>query len=323
MSVEKRRRQEYWARINRAVDYIESHLQEELTLEKIARAAFFSPFHFHRIFSALMGEPVSQFVQRIRLEKAAALLRTHPRTSVTRVAHDVGYRNHASFSRAFKATFGVSPSGWRKGSMREVSKGSTEDGKDGKDPQNPTAYPSVVMPDENQLRRGSRKMADELKMEMRVEDLPEVTVAYIRHVGPYAGDSELFQNLFGRLFQWAGPRNLLRFPATQILSIYHDDPAVTEEAKLRTSVGITVPEETEVSGEIGKMQMPAGRYAQARFELEPHQYEAAWNTVYGGWLPESGYQPADGLPFERYLNNPDEHPQGKHLVEICVPVKPL
>ena len=73
----------------------------------------------------------------------------------------------------------------------------------------------------------------------------------------------------------------------------------------------------------GVWSLPAGRYAQARFELEPHQYEAAWNTVYGGWLPESGYQPADGLPFERNLNDPNDHPQGKHLVEICVPVKPV
>jgi AraC family transcriptional regulator len=207
--------------------------------------------------------------------------------------------------------------------MGVVRKKGTTDGKGGKGAHNSSAYPSGAMIEENELHRRSKKMPNELNMEVRVEDLPEVTIAYIRHVGPYAGDSELFKGLFGRLFQWAGPRNLLRFPETQILSIYHDDPHVTDEAKLRTSVGITVAGETEVSGEIGKMQMPAGRYAQARFELEPHQYEAAWNTVYGGWLPDSGYQPADGLPFERYLNNPDDHPQGKHIVEICMPVKPL
>ncbi len=52
-------------------------------------------------------------------------------------------------------------------------------------------------------------------------------------------------------------------------------------------------------------------------------YEGAWNTVYGEWLPQSGYQ-TDGRPcFEIYHNNPKEHSQGVHIVDICVPVKPL
>ena len=166
-------------------------------------------------------------------------------------------------------------------------------------------------------------MADEMKMDVRVEDLPETTVAYVRHVGPYKGDSELFKGLFTRLFQWAGSRNLLRFPETQALSIYHDDPEVTDEEKLRTSVGISVPPDTAVSGEVGKLTLAEGRYAQVRFELLPDQYQAAWEAVYHDWLPKSGFQPDDGPPFERYLNNPEDHPEGKHIVEICLPVKPL
>ena len=173
------------------------------------------------------------------------------------------------------------------------------------------------------LQERRNRMSDDLKREVRVEDLPETTVAYIRHVGPYAEDSALFQRLFERLFQWAGPRNLIRPPETQILSIYHDDPAATEPEKLRLSVGISVPPDTEVSGEVGKMSLPAGRYAQARFELSPDEYEAAWASVFGEWLPDSGYLPGDGPPFERYLNDPAQHPKGKHIVEICFPVKPL
>ena len=166
-------------------------------------------------------------------------------------------------------------------------------------------------------------MSASFEMDVRVEDLPEVTIAYIRHVGPYAGDTDLFRGLFGRLFAWAGPRNLIRPSESQIVSIYHDDPEVTDPQNLRTSVGVSVPPETEVSGEIGKLTMPSGTYAQARFELLPDQYEAAWKAVYGEWLPKSGYQPDDGPPFERYLNNPEEHPECKHIVEICLPVKPL
>lgn len=320
------RRQEYWARINRALDFIDTHLGEDLTLEEIARSAHFSPFHFHRVFSSLMGEPVSQFVQRLRLERAATLLRAHPGRPVTRIAMECGYGSHASFSRAFRGAFGQSPSQWRERCESlgtEVSKDGIALSKNGKAEGNRPYYPADATEERMHLNQGREAMDAKLKMEMRVEDLPETTVAYIRHVGPYAGDSELFQGLFGRLFQWAGPRNLLRFPETQILSIYHDDPHVTDEEKLRVSVGITVPSATQVSGEVGKLTLPGGRYAQARFELGPQEYEAAWNKVYGEWLPDSGYLPGDGLAFERYLNDPGEHPEGKHIVEICLPVIPL
>ena len=86
---------------------------------------------------------------------------------------------------------------------------------------------------------------------------------------------------------------------------------------------VTVPEDTPVDGEIGKMTVPGGKYAVAHFEIDVDQYSDAWNAVYGGWLPESGYQPEDGPCYELCLNNPEEHPESKHIVDICVPVKPL
>jgi AraC family transcriptional regulator len=88
-------------------------------------------------------------------------------------------------------------------------------------------------------------------------------------------------------------------------------------------VAITVPEDTTVDGEIGKTTIPGGQYAVGHFELSPERYGDAWNSLFGGWLPESGYQPADGPCYESYLNDPKQHPEGKHIVDICVPVKPL
>ena len=162
-----------------------------------------------------------------------------------------------------------------------------------------------------------------LRAEVEVKDLPDLHVAYVRHVGPYAGDAALFKQLFGRLFTWAGPRGLIRFPETRLLSVYHDSPETTDEGKRRLDVCMTVPPGTPVDGEIGKRTIPAGKYAVARFEIAPDQYRDAWNAVFAGWLPESGYQPSDGPCFEMYLNDPEQHPEGKHVVEICVPVRPL
>jgi AraC family transcriptional regulator len=92
---------------------------------------------------------------------------------------------------------------------------------------------------------------------------------------------------------------------------------------LRTSVCITVPEDTGVGGEIGKMTIPAGKYALARFELTSSDYQEAWDWVYGTWLPQSGFVPDDRLCFELYPPESITHPESKISVDICVPVKPL
>jgi AraC family transcriptional regulator len=163
----------------------------------------------------------------------------------------------------------------------------------------------------------------EIQTNVEVKDMPELHVAYVRHIGPYKGDQELFGRLFNKLMAWAGPRGLLRFPETKIMAIYHDNPDITDESRLRTDACITVPEDTQVEGEIGKAKIPAGKYAVAHFEITPDQYQEAWNAIYGGWLPESGYQPEDGPCYEVYLSDPKQHPEGKHVVDICVPLKPL
>jgi len=156
---------------------------------------------------------------------------------------------------------------------------------------------------------------------IEVMDLPQKTLAYLRYVGPYAGDAELFGRLWEKFCAWAGPRGLMGKPGAEMICVYHDDPGITDEDKLRTSLGVTVPEDTETSGEINLLQIPAGQYVCARFELDPTQYAAAWNTVAGVWLPKSGYQPAELPAYECYLSPPSE--DGKHTVEIRMGVKPL
>ncbi|HDS46092.1 MAG TPA: GyrI-like domain-containing protein [Methanomicrobia archaeon] len=151
--------------------------------------------------------------------------------------------------------------------------------------------------------------------------VPELQVAYIPHGGPYKGDTGLFERLFERLFAWAGARNLLQ-PETKALAVYYADPEVTDESQLSMSVCITVPEGTEAGDSVDVMTLPDGTYAIAHFEIDQDEYEAAWNALYGLWLPESGYQPDNyRAPFELYLNDPREHPQHKHIVDIYLPLE--
>lgn len=159
-----------------------------------------------------------------------------------------------------------------------------------------------------------------LNKSVEIKELPKMTLAYIRHIGPYKGDDKLFERLWNRLFAWAGPRGLIGGRDFRSLVIYHDDPGVTIEDKLRMSVCITVPPETKVDGDIGKMELEAAKYVIARFEVNAQQFQEAWDWLYGEWFPASGYQPDEKPCFEMY---PEEPKDGLFVVDICVPVKPL
>ena len=108
---EKRRKyhqEEYISRVNRVIDYIESYYEKPLQLEELVDVASFSPFHFHRIFKALVGETLNRFINRIRIEKAASKLIDNPNKSITEIAFDYGFSGSASFARAFREAFNMS-----------------------------------------------------------------------------------------------------------------------------------------------------------------------------------------------------------------------
>ncbi|MFP4416927.1 MAG: helix-turn-helix domain-containing protein [Fibrobacterota bacterium] len=101
-------RQEYRARINRVMDFIQNNLHRPLQLKEIAEVAHFSPYHFHRIFGALVGETLAGFIQRVRVEKAAMRLLADRRRSVIAIALDTGFSTSASLARSFRDHFGMS-----------------------------------------------------------------------------------------------------------------------------------------------------------------------------------------------------------------------
>lgn len=311
-------RDEYLTRIHRVQDHIERHLQEELRLEDLARVACFSPFHFHRIYAAVTGETIREFVLRLRLERAASQLLNVPGRSVTEIALDCGFGGSAAFARAFRAAFGTTATEFRKN--RKPHRKSGEEGGRGVG-YGPNVGAAPDAPDaaatrrEHPMHTTERKKADQAG----VEDLPAFTVGYVRHVGPYAGDGALFARLFGRLGQWAGPRGLIG-KDTRWLAIYHDDPNITAPENLRLSACLTVPAGTVGERDVNVMEIPAGRSVVARFHIEHHEYGAAWSWLMGEWMPASGYQPDDCPCYEVYLSQPEEPVQ---IVDLVQPVKPL
>ncbi|EOP39234.1 AraC family transcriptional regulator [Bacillus cereus] len=288
-------RNEYLRRVYKVQDYIESHINDSLSIEDLANVAGFSKFHFHRIFKGMMDEPLSRYVNRLKLERATHLLTYRTDMTITDIAYYFGFTDSAVFSRIFKSYYGVSPSHYR-----------NHNSKNCKDVSETSQY--------NECKK--------VRGNVEIVTADNVNVAYIRHVGTYKELAIAFSKMIEKLFRYATEQNYHVFEDTKVLTIYHDHHEFTEDYQLRTSLCITIPNESAVeTSDIGIMVIPSGKYVVGHFEIFQDEYKGAWNFLYGEWLPNSGYKPRDSYPFEVYRNDPRQHPEHKHIVDIYVPIE--
>jgi AraC family transcriptional regulator len=266
--------------------HIQEHLDEELSLDRLARVAHFSPYHFHRLFRALVGETVTEYVRRLRLESAAVALKTGEK-SVLEVALDAGYGTHEAFTRAFRQMFGVSPTQFRAG-------------------RNP-----LYTPQETEPMTTAAPTHD-----VRTEDVPPRRVAFIRHVGPYGSAGPAF----ARLMPWAGRKGLLG-PGTVVLGICHDDPEVTPADKIRFDCCVTVPDHVQPEGEVGVQTVEGGPYAVLRHVGPYDKLGAAYRWLYGTWLPTSGRELRHAPAYEVYVTSPQNTAPDKLVTDIYMPLE--
>ena len=104
--------EEYSECIEDVMRYIREHINEQIDRETLASVAGFSVPHFHRVFTARVGESAASYVRRLRMERAGRKLRMGA-VDITEVALAAGYDSHAAFGKAFKQQFGLSPSEFR------------------------------------------------------------------------------------------------------------------------------------------------------------------------------------------------------------------
>lgn len=297
----------YISKINKVQDYIEKHLEEELSTGQLAEIALFSSFHFQRIYRQITGESLYSYIKRLRLEKATFMLIANNKKSIQDIALSLGFSNQASFAKAFKGEFGMSASQFR--CLNESESMKVINGMNRKDiSMNGKVY--------------NAKIRYTIPMELSVESIESTKVVYIRHTGPYKGDSNLFGKLFSKLYSYTSSRNYIRNDSRWFV-VYHDFGDLTMEEQLRLSVCMSTYEDVKTDGEFGSMILEGGKYAVGRFLLKPDEYQLAWNYMLSKWLPESGYVPDERMSFEYYP--PQEYVEGKEekVVEILIPITPL
>lgn len=295
------------SRIGKAILYIEDNLEKKLLLEDIAQKAHFSPFHFHRLFSVVVGETLNNFITRKRIERAASHLMNKKNVPVTEVADRIGFTSLSSFSRAFKKFYGMSPIEFRDISPEKFSKICKTKSKNG---QVTISFEQYICNINNSLNW--------LKMNAKtaVKIIEELQLAYISH----QGKMEMVGNAYDRLVRWATPKGLMDQENLRMVTIYHDSPKISDPNNLRMSACMVLNSKTSVDGEVGIRTIEPVKCVVSRFEITPYEFQQAWESSFV-WMVENGYQKADKDPFEIYYNNYLDHPERKFIVDLCIPVQ--
>jgi len=288
----ERTRQDWKKRIEQAMRLMEARLDEEITLEDLAQAAHFSPYHFHRVFSGMTGESVMACLRRLRLARAAHRL-AYGSLPVTELALEAGFDSPDAFARAFRAAYGVAPSTWRGqyGDRRPI-------------PEVLDLFPP-------------RKECPLMELTVVIKKLPPMRVACVRHVGPY----EQCCGAWEKLCRLAGEQGLFG-PDVRMIGVGYDDPAITPPNKIRYDACITVPDTFAGTSELPVVVIGDGEYATAVVKGPYTNLAPAFAYVCGVWGPDSGREFAGAPSLEFYVNDPGQTPPEELLTEIGVPLAP-
>lgn len=316
-------RRAYAARINRVIDFIDAHLADPMDLSTLADVANFSPWHFHRVFQAMTGETLADRVRRRRLEAAAQRLLATPAQAALAVALDVGFGSAEVFTRAFRAHFGMTPSHWRRGGWRdwarqrhlELRKIHQEVRKENQ------AAALIFLEHPEHWPLGRLNEEPSLTMNIDIRTLPPRRLAYMRYTGPYGhpGINETWQ----RFMAWGAQRGLTQ-PRRTMYGISQDNPEITPPERCRYDCCVEVDASFDPEGIVGVQDLAGGRYACALFTGTGATIAQAWMTLYGQWMPSSGWQAGDGPALELYDKDfVMDETTGQFSCLLCVPIKSL
>ncbi|MCL6295128.1 AraC family transcriptional regulator [Jejuia spongiicola] len=301
---EKEKLTDYQARINRVFKYIDENLDSDLSLDTVSKIAFFSPFHFHRIFKFITTEPLNAFVTRKRVEKSASSL-IHKNFTISEISAKYGFKDNSSFTRTFKKYYGVSPTEFKKQNPNKFSKIRQLESKNGQEYPDYDNYICVI----NNLKKWIKMNA-----KIEIKKMPKMDLAYVSSIGP-----QNVADAYQKLIKWGTPQGLIN-EQTKMITIYHDSFKITEANKVRISACILLSKPNEIEGEIGFATIEEGKFIVGSFEIRLDEFEKSWTGLFV-WMNENGYKKANRNPFEIYHNNFNEHPERKAIVDFHIPIE--
>ena len=280
----------YTARFNKVFDYIDHHLGETLTVEILSQVANFSPYHFHRQFSEYAGISVFRYIQLMRLKRASYRLAFNKLEKITDIGLDAGFENPESFSRAFKHTFGQTPSGFRR---------------------KPTWEP---WGQRYELPKKERNQ----HMKVQIVKFEGVKIAAFEH----RGAPSLVNNSVGIFIDWRKASGLSPVKTCQTYGIAYDNPDTTDPSQFRFDIcGSVLSDVPENPHRVITKMIPDGRCAVIRHHGSHDRIGTCAYYLYREWLPNSGEELRDFPLYFHYLNLLPDTPEHELITDVYLPLK--
>ena len=286
----------YNARMQRVLDHVDRHLDEDLDLATLSGVAAFSKHHFHRQFTATFGLPLHRYVQLARMKRASHRLAFRGDDSVTEIAMDTGYEAPDAFARAFRQRFGQSPSEFRKSPDWEP-------------------WLAAFGPLDNARSKLMQKIFSADVVTIR--DEPATPVAAMEHRGDPAGIGATIQ----RFIAWR-KANGLNPRAGATYNVFHSDPQTVPATDYRLDMCVATERRVEPNEEgVEAGLIPGGRCAVLRVIGRSDDLEPAALYLYRDWLPASGERPRDfPLYCQRVSFFPDV-PEHEAITDLFLPLE--
>ena len=294
----------YHQRINKALDFINKNLNEEIKIEALAQASHFSTFHFHRIYKSLLGETPYESLHRLRLEKAVFLLKFRPKLKIAEVAFESGFPSIENFSRQFKSRFGISPSHFKKNKSLHNSRIYQE--------QHPEDFYHCI--EEN---RDDGQHAYFVSL----EELDAIPIAFVR--GIFGSDGSGLVEKYLALIKWAEKKEINYQGELTRFGMSIDNPDVTPASKYRYDFALKINKQFKPEDVIEIGEIPKALYATIHCKGNITEVAKAWDYLYKSWLPNSNCVPIHYPAIEEFIQGPEEIGWENFNLKCRIPIMEL
>ena len=246
------------------LDYVHEHYNQTIDPKALERVSFYSHRSLQRIFKALFQENIGAYQKRLRLENAAKMMHYSDK-SITEIALEVGYADLQAFRKAFKNTYGVSPSTQR-----------------------------LVLQDSLQHLKEQLSSfdIDGTNLSPKIVELPEIKVVYKTYHGAY--DNAAIDQLWN---DWTASYSSL--DEIETYGLIYDDPMITAENLCRYDACLaldTIASRTAAAAKV----IGGGKYVCFEHRGDDKSIEHTYDAIFGGWLLQNPYNFSSAPIIEHY-----------------------